>query len=149
MPGTGDAAAAGWSTVAVVPQRFGLLEELTLADNVTLPARLAGAPEPRTAAMEILDALRLAPLAGRLPVEVSLGEQQRTAIARALVTRPAFLVADEPTGRLDEELTVLVLGVLRETCRSAGTGVLVAGHDPLVVAHADRVLQLDDGRLVD
>jgi putative ABC transport system ATP-binding protein len=149
VPGTRDAAAAGWSTVAVVPQRFGLLEELTLADNVTLPARLAGAPEPRTAAMEILDALQLAPLAGRLPAEVSLGEQQRTAIARALVTRPAFLVADEPTGRLDEELTVLVLGVLRETCRSAGTGVLVASHDPLVVAHADRVLRLDDGRLVD
>ena len=88
--------------IAVVPQRFGLLEELSLADNVALPARLAGAPDPGTAALGALAAVRLDALASRLPAEVSLGEQQRTAIARALVLRPAFLVADEPTGRLDD-----------------------------------------------
>ena len=78
---------------------------------------------------------------------MSLGEQQRTAIARALVTRPAFLVADEPTGRLDDELSVQVPGVVRAMCARSGTGALVASHDPLVVAHADRVLRLEDGVL--
>ena len=147
VPGVVDPSTAAWTDLAVVPQRFGLLEELTLADNVALPARLAGLPDPVAAAVETLETLRLGALADRLPGEVSLGEQQRTAIARALVVRPAFLVADEPTGRLDEELSVHVLTVLREWCARAGTGALVASHDPLVVAHADRVLRLEDGLL--
>ena len=79
---------------------------------------------------------------------MSLGEQQRTALARALVARPAFLVADEPTGRLDEELTAHVLATLREHCAGTGCGVLLASHDPLVVASADRVVRLSDGRVV-
>jgi putative ABC transport system ATP-binding protein len=149
VPGAAEAAAAGWGQVAVVPQRFGLLDELSLADNVAMPARLAGLPSPRDAAVAVLAAFRLEALADRRPAEVSLGEQQRAAIARALVVRPAFLVADEPTGRLDEDLTVHVLSVLRAACAESGTGVLVAGHDPLVVAHADRVLRLSDGLLVD
>jgi putative ABC transport system ATP-binding protein len=122
LPGGADPAGAPWSVLAVVPQRFGLLEELSLLDNVALPARLAKAPDPEDAALQALTALRLEPLAERPPGEVSLGEQQRTTIARALVLRPAFLVADEPTGRLDEELSVHVLGVLRATCAEAGTG---------------------------
>jgi putative ABC transport system ATP-binding protein len=145
VPGAAAPAGASWSTLAVVPQRFGLVEELSLADNVALPARLAGHPDPHGTAVAGLEALRLAPLADRLPDEVSLGEQQRTALARAMVLRPAFLVADEPTGRLDQDLSVHVLAVLREACAAAGTGVLVASHDPLVVAAADRVLRLSDG----
>lgn len=146
VPGAADPAAVPWTTVAVVPQRFGLLDEFGLADNVAVAARLGGLPRPREAALEALARLRLAHLADRLPGEVSLGEQQRTALARALVVRPAFLVADEPTGQLDEELTAHVLSLLREVC-AAGTGVLVAGHDPAVVAAADRVVRLEDGRL--
>jgi putative ABC transport system ATP-binding protein len=149
VPGVATPAAADWSTVAVVPQRFGLLDELSLADNVALPARLAGAPEPRGAAVATLETLRLAHLADRMPDEVSLGEQQRTAIARALVVRPSFLIADEPTGRLDEELSTHVLSTLREIYAAAGTGVLVASHDPVVVAAADRVVRLSDGRVVE
>ncbi|WP_029430580.1 ABC transporter ATP-binding protein [Blastococcus sp. URHD0036] len=137
---------APWTTVAVVPQQFGLLEELTVEGNVVLPARLAGHEDPAAAATAVLEALRLDSLADRLPAEVSLGEQQRTALARALVVRPAFVLADEPTGHLDEELTGTVLGVLRSAC-AAGTGVLVASHDPAVVASADRVLRLEDGLL--
>jgi putative ABC transport system ATP-binding protein len=147
LPGGGDPADAPWSRLAVVPQRFGLLEELSLADNVALPARLAGDADPQARALAALTALRLEPLADRTPGEVSLGEQQRTAIARALVLRPTFLVADEPTGRLDEELSVVVLETVRRVCADARTGALVASHDPLVVAHADRVLRLDDGVL--
>jgi putative ABC transport system ATP-binding protein len=145
VPGVRVPAAAPWATVAVVPQQFGLVEELTLADNVALPARLAGLADPRAAATETLAALRLAHLADRRPEEVSLGEQQRTGIARALVVRPRFLVADEPTGRLDEELTGHVLTTIRGVCAAAGTGVLVASHDPAVVAAADRVVRLSDG----
>ncbi|WP_116452197.1 ABC transporter ATP-binding protein [Blastococcus litoris] len=149
VPGAPTPAAADWSTVAVVPQRFGLLDELSLADNVALPARLAGAPDPRETAVATLGTLRLAHLADRMPDEVSLGEQQRTAIARALVVRPSFLIADEPTGRLDEELSTHVLTTLREVYAAAGTGVLVASHDPVVVAAADRVVRLSDGQVVD
>jgi putative ABC transport system ATP-binding protein len=148
VPGAATPEAAPWSTVAVVPQRFGLLDELTLADNVALPARLAGAGDPREAALRALATLRLDHLADRVPDEVSLGEQQRTALARALVVRPRYLVADEPTGRLDEELSVHVLATLREVQATAGTGVLIASHDPVVVAAADRVVRLSDGAVV-
>jgi len=149
VPGAATPDAAGWATVAVVPQRVGLLDELTLADNVALPARLAGLPEPRAAAVAALETLRLGHLADRMPDEVSLGEQQRTAIARALVVHPSFLIADEPTGRLDEELSTHVLTTLREVYAAAGTGVLLASHDPVVVAAADRVVRLSDGQVVE
>jgi putative ABC transport system ATP-binding protein len=149
VSGAADPGRAPWATVAVVPQRFGLLDELSLADNVALPARLAATADPRGAALRTLETLRLGPLAGRMPDEVSLGEQQRTALARALVVRPEFLVADEPTGRLDEELSTHVLTTLREVYAAEGTGVLIASHDPVVVAAADRVVRLSDGRVVD
>jgi putative ABC transport system ATP-binding protein len=149
VPGAETPSSAAWRTVAVVPQRFGLLEELSLADNVAFPARLAGMPDPRAAALETLDVLRLGHLAERMPDEVSLGEQQRTALARALVVRPAFLVADEPTGRLDEDLTAHVLATVKEVHAATGTGVLIASHDPVVVATADRVVRLSDGLVVD
>lgn len=149
VPGAETPASAAWRTIAVVPQRFGLLEELSLADNVALPARLAGLDDPRGAALEVLETLRLGHLADRPPEEVSLGEQQRTALARALVVRPAFLVADEPTGRLDEDLSTYVLATLRDVYAASGTGVLVASHDPVVVAAADRVVRLSDGLVVD
>lgn len=136
-----------WEEVAVVPQRFGLLEELTLLDNVALPARLAGHDDPAAAAVAVLGALGLGAVVDRAPAEVSLGQAQRTALARALVVRPAFLVADEPTGRLDEDTTTQVLGVLRDLCATAGTGALVASHDTTTIAHADRVLRMSDGRL--
>ena len=148
VPGAASPESAPWSTVAVVPQRFGLLDELSLADNVALPARLAGLADPRQAALETLEVMRLGHLAERFPDEVSLGEQQRTAIARALVVRPSFLVADEPTGRLDEDLSTYVLATLRDVYAATGTGVLIASHDPVVVAAADRVVRLSDGLLV-
>ncbi|WP_298991936.1 ABC transporter ATP-binding protein [uncultured Pseudokineococcus sp.] len=140
-------ARARWEQVAVVPQRFGLLEEITLLDNVALPARLAGHPDPTTAATEMLTALGLGDLTDRAPGEVSLGQAQRTALARALVVRPAYLVADEPTGRLDDETTTHVLGVLRDLCATTGTGALIASHDTTTITHADRVLHINDGHL--
>ncbi|WP_324275288.1 ATP-binding cassette domain-containing protein [Blastococcus brunescens] len=107
-----------------------------------LPAGVAG----RAAALLRLHCLQLA---DRMPDEVSLGEQQRTAIARALVVRPSLLIADEPTGRLDEELSTHVVTTLRQVYAAAGTGVLIASHDSVVVAAADRVVRRSDGQVVE
>ncbi|RKS74125.1 putative ABC transport system ATP-binding protein [Motilibacter peucedani] len=136
-----------WQQVAVVPQRFGLLDELTLAENVALPARLAGSPEPEAAARELLEELGLAVVLDRLPAEVSLGEAQRAALARALVVRPTLLLADEPTGRLDEALSVKVAALVRRRCHEQGSAALLASHDALTAASADRVVRLHDGQL--
>lgn len=146
-PRTRDQPRTTWQDIAVVPQRFGLLEEITLLDNVALPAQLAGLPDPRTAARDALEAMSLGHLAGRSPSEVSLGEQQRTALARALVVRPTYLIGDEPTGRLDEDTSTYVLTALRDLCASAGTGALIASHDTTALTHADRVIRLEDGTI--
>ncbi len=140
-------ASTGWEQLAVVPQRFGLLPELTLAENVGLPLRLARRPDVRRDVRELLLALELDHLADRPPGEVSLGEQQRTALARALSVRPRLLLADEPTGRLDEDLSARVLDVLRELCARHGTAALVASHDAVAESRADTVLRLEDGVL--
>lgn len=142
-------AVTDWQRVAVVPQRFGLLPELTLAENVALPARLAQLPDPPGATCELLLALEIDRLADRLPDEVSLGEQQRTALARALVVRPRLLLADEPTGRLDEDLSRRVLVVLGRLCAERDTAALIASHDPVAVEHAHQVVHLHDGRLLE
>ncbi len=131
-----------WAELAVVPQALGLLPELTIGENVDLPRRL-GAPAPLTtdAAMTRLG---IAALVDRAPDEVSLGEQQRTAVARALVTSPRLLVADEPTSHQDESNVERVVTALHEAART-GTAVLVATHDPRVIEQCDRVLHMHDG----
>jgi putative ABC transport system ATP-binding protein len=138
---------ARWQDLAVLPQRLGLMEEVTIRENVTLPVRLAPgrSSEP---AEPLLAELGLADLADRLPAEVSLGEQQRAALARALVLRPRVLLADEPTGHQDEGWTRAVVSALRERC-AAGMAVLAASHDPQVLEAVDRVLVMDDGRLAE
>lgn len=135
-----------WGAMAVVPQRLGLIEELTLAENVALPLALAGRDAP-TVTGELFERLGLAHLADRLPPEVSLGEQQRTAVARALVDEPALVVLDEPTGNQDEASAQRILTVLRGACEK-GSACVLATHDPLVLGAVDRVVRLHDGRLV-
>lgn len=138
----------GWKQVAVVPQTLGLLEELTLRDNVLWPVRLGASTlsgeEGKRRVETLLRVLGLEEMAARYPWEVSLGEQQRAAIARALVLVPALLLADEPTGHQDEDWTLAVLKVLRAAVR-AGTSCLLATHNAEVIAAADRVLAIRDG----
>ncbi len=141
--------ASEWERAAVVPQRMGLLAELSIAENVGLPLRLThgpGAGEEQVAA--VLAELGLAHLADRLPEEASLGEQQRTALARALVVDPQVLLADEPTGHQDEAWVHGVLATL-QAHRQRGMAALVASHDPDVREASDRVIELRDGRIVD
>lgn len=134
---------AGWSALAVVPQRLGLIESITIAENVALPGRvrpLAIAP------LDMMERLGIAHLAARFPGEVSLGEQQRAACARALAAQPAMLVADEPTSHQDAVNTERITAELAHAAAN-GCAVVVATHDPRVAVHATQRYSLVDGRL--
>jgi ABC-type lipoprotein export system ATPase subunit len=141
-----NGAELGWGELAVVPQALGLIEELTVRENVALPARLGGHPGATARTGELLERFGLAHLAGRLPGETSLGEQQRAAVARALLLRPALIVADEPSAHQDAGWAGVVFAALREAAR-AGATCLVATHDPGGLAFADRVVAMADGAL--
>lgn len=136
------------SHVGFVFQSFHLLPELSGLENVLLPARLAG-NGARSAARgrELIASLELEGVASRLPDTLSGGEQQRLAIARALVNDPAIVLADEPTGNLDAESAAIVLSLLRRVATGNRAVVLVT-HDAEGTSRADRVIELRDGRLV-
>jgi putative ABC transport system ATP-binding protein len=133
-----------WEQVAVLPQSVGLIEELTVRKNIELPLRLAGGLDDGGASDDLMDVLGVAELADRFPHQISLGQQQRTGVARALVVRPALLLADEPTGHQDAQWARRVFSALHEAA-SRGSCVLVATHSDEVIAHADRVVRMRDG----
>ncbi|MGH2724545.1 MAG: ATP-binding cassette domain-containing protein [Actinomycetota bacterium] len=136
-----------WGRMAILPQRLGLMDELSVRGNVEYPARLAGVAEeaaPRVG--DLLEALGLTDLADRYPRETSVGEQQRAALARALVLRPSVLLLDEPTGHQDHRSARLVLDLLREAA-AEGTCCLVATHDEEAARNFDLVVRIEDGIL--
>lgn len=144
-PGSGG---AGWSEIAVLPQRLGLLDELSAQENVEYPARMIGElHERRELIDDLIDALGLAGLRARYPKETSLGEQQRIALARALVLRPRLLIADEPTGHQDAGWAARIMWILREAA-GAGSCCVIATHDRELVDHLDRGFAMSDGRLM-
>ena len=135
--------------VGMIFQFFNLLDDMTVLDNVLLPAQLAGMPTPkaRTRAGELLTALRIGQHKDAYPARLSGGERQRVAIARALVNRPALLLADEPTGALDtatgEEIGELLLDL-----NSSGQTLILVTHNPdLAARYAARVIEIVDGRV--
>ncbi len=134
-------------TVAYIFQSFGLLPVLSAAENVGVPLRIAGvAPREREERVSLLlSTVGLGEHARQRPGELSGGQQQRVAIARALATRPALLLADEPTGQLDQETGKQIMRLLRAVVRSEGVTALVATHDPALIDLADTVLHLEDG----
>ena len=152
FPDRGDVAvmddgAADWSQIAVLPQRLGLMDELTVEENVGYPARVAGTlPERREFVQDLLRRFGLDRLQRRYPRETSLGEQQRTALARMLVLRPRLLIADEPTGHQDAGWVDRIFGTLQEAV-ALGTCCIVATHDEGLTAFADRIVPMSDGRI--
>jgi putative ABC transport system ATP-binding protein len=136
-----------WSEIAVLPQRLGLMEELTIRENLEYPARLAARLDERRPLIDrLLDTLGLSALQNRYPKETSVGEQQRAALARALVLAPQLLVADEPSGHQDFGWRNRVFEALRRATQD-GTACLAATHDEGVAGYLDRVLAMSDGRL--
>ena len=145
--GTVRTPGARWHETAHLAQRFGLLPELSVAENVGLPLRLRSASDDARVA-DVLVRLGLSDLGDRLPGETSIGQQQRTALARALVDRPKALLADEPTSHQDAGSAALVWTALDAAC-AEGTACLIATHDEAAALHADRVWRIEDGRIVD
>src|SRR5690606_3077666 len=130
-------------------QSFGLIPVLSAAENVELPLRIART-DPAEREERVAEALRLVNLADQAPqrpAELSGGQQQRVGIARAIVSRPRVLIADEPTGQLDSRTATTVMDLIGELVRTRGIAAVVSTHDPLLVRRADRVIELHDGRV--
>jgi putative ABC transport system ATP-binding protein len=135
--------------VAYIFQTFGLIPVLSAAENVGVPLRLARTPtaEREKRVATLLDLVGLAGHGRQRPDELSGGQQQRVAIARALAASPRLLIADEPTGQLDAETGLSVMALLRGVVESEGVTVLVATHDPVMMALADTVMRISDGQI--
>jgi putative ABC transport system ATP-binding protein len=136
--------------IGYVFQTFGLVPFLTVEENVQVPLRLLATSRRERAILvnKVLDQLGLAARAGHRTYELSGGEQQRVAIARALVKEPALVLADEPTGQLDSLTGASIIALLKEITVQMGITVVVASHDRNVHEAADRIFELEDGRLV-
>ena len=136
--------------VGFVFQSFNLFATHTALDNVAMPLMYKGVPRAvRTKrARQMLEAVGLKSHMNHRPSQMSGGQQQRVGIARALVTRPKILFADEPTGNLDFRTSWEILKLIREICRERGTTLIVVTHDPEMADYADRVIRLLDGKVV-
>jgi putative ABC transport system ATP-binding protein len=136
--------------IGIVFQFFNLIPTLTVLENITLPRELGGSDQAQAEerARELLERVGLANRADSFPDKLSGGEQQRIAIARALAHSPRLVLADEPTGNLDEDTGQQVLQLLLELTRAAGKTLIMATHSPDIVPYADRVARIQDGQLV-
>jgi len=149
--GLGDAALTRLrrEKVGFIFQSFQLLPTLSVAENVELPLLLAGAPNARKTAIEQLRWVEMDAYASRMPYQLSGGQAQRVAIARALVHSPRLLLADEPTGNLDDTTSDLILSLLRTISTEQNTTILMATHSAEASAIADTVVHLRDGRVTE
>lgn len=136
-----------WGRVSLVPQALGLLEELTIGDNVVMPARLAGGVKPMIGrAKELMSEFGIEHLTARYPDQVSLGEQQRTAVARALLLQPLVVLADEPSAHQDTGWSDVLFAAFTRLA-AQGSACLIATHNPVVWERANTVLAMRDGEL--
>jgi putative ABC transport system ATP-binding protein len=137
--------------LGLVFQSYNLVPSLSALDNLRLPLELNGwsARDARVEAAAMLTRLDLAELSGRFAEQLSGGQQQRVAVARALVHKPAVMLADEPTGSLDAENAAAVMRLLVGACREHGASLVIATHAQEVMGQADRLLRIEAGRLVE
>ncbi|MBI2468536.1 MAG: ABC transporter ATP-binding protein [Candidatus Rokubacteria bacterium] len=134
--------------IGYVFQSFHLIPTLTALENVAIPLELAGAPDALARARALLDEVGLADRGHHYPAQLSGGEQQRGAIARAVANHPALLLADEPTGNLDSTIGAQIIDLLVAWNRRHGRTLVLVTHDPALARHADRMIELRDGRIV-
>jgi len=134
--------------VGFVFQNFQLIPTLTALENITVPLELRGDRSANTFGLELLRRVGLAERADHYPAQLSGGEQQRVALARAFINRPKILFADEPTGNLDAETSSVVLEVMLELNRQAGTALILVTHDADVAALTERTIRLRNGEPV-
>ncbi|WP_201597571.1 ABC transporter ATP-binding protein [Psychrobacter fulvigenes] len=128
-------------------QSFHLLPTLTVAENIAFPLDIARRPD-KARVDELIEAVDLGHRRNSLPNQLSGGEQQRTAVARALVSRPKIVFADEPTGNLDEQNADQVMNLLLDLRQQTGSALVVVTHDPALAEMADRVITMHDGRIL-
>jgi ABC-type lipoprotein export system ATPase subunit len=148
-PALGERATLRPAKIAFVFQSESLLAPLTVLENIEVPRLLAGskADEARNDATEILGALDLVALADKLPEEISGGQAQRAAVARSLITRPALILADEPTGQLDHDTAKRLLDLLLRRLRGSDAALVIATHDPVVAARMKTQWTMNHGVL--
>ena len=135
-------------TIGYIFQSFHLVPTLTAAENVAVPLELAGEPDALPRARALLAELGLGERADHYPVQLSGGEQQRVAVARAVARRPALLLADEPTGNLDSATGERIIELIVGLNRALGSTLVLVTHDAALAGHADRLVTLRDGRIV-
>jgi lipoprotein-releasing system ATP-binding protein len=136
------------SEVGLVFQHHYLLEDLTALENIGIPGLIAGKPD-LVRAKSLLSRVGLSNRAEAFPATLSGGERQRCALARALLTKPSLILADEPTGSLDRENAEKMFALLIELAHEEGAAVVVVTHDQALSARADRILHLFDGRILE
>ena len=134
--------------VGFIFQFFNLLPMLTAEENMELPLRLSGTPVDEEWKRELIGAIRLGDRLHHRPAELSGGQQQRVAVGRALLTRPAIIFGDEPTGNLDSKTSAEVMALLRHSVDAFGQTVAIVTHDPRAASYADRIVFLQDGLIV-
>ncbi len=135
--------------IGFIFQAFNLLPTLTALENITLPMDIAGRKPDRQWLEKVIQTVGLSGRLKHRPSQLSGGQQQRVAVARALASQPEIIFADEPTGNLDSRSGAEVLGFLRESVQAMGQTIVMVTHDPVAAAHADRVVFLADGRIVE
>ena len=135
--------------IGFVFQAYNLIPSLTARENIRLPLDIAGRPVEEEWFDQIVDVLALRDRLHHLPAELSGGQQQRVAVARALVAKPEIIFADEPSGNLDSKSSAELLTFMRRAVREFGQTIVMVTHDPAAAAYSDRVLFLEDGKIVD
>ena len=135
--------------IGFVFQAYNLIPSLTARENIRLPLDIAGRKVDKEWFDQIVDVLGLGDRLHHLPAELSGGQQQRVAVARALVAKPAIIFADEPSGNLDSKSSAELLGFMRRAVREFQQTIVMVTHDPTAASYADRILFLEDGKIVD
>jgi putative ABC transport system ATP-binding protein len=135
--------------IGFIFQSFNLLPTMTAAENIVLPMRIAGRKPDKQWVASIVETVGLTGRLAHRPAELSCGQQQRVAAARALASKPQIVFADEPTGALDSNSSTELLGFLRKAVSDLGQTVVMVTHDPTAASYADRVVFLADGHIVD